>query len=119
MDRADHDELGRHISRDDVCSDNARFLRPEVSAGSCRSRFFPGNDLLLEPVVSGGATCARDRRVYDSSARERCHRRPTLRRVAESEWNVRARWVAMAVFGRGTSCGVAWGDCAGLSHGSA
>src|SRR6266480_1301598 len=91
MDRADHDELGRNLCGHDVCPDDADLLRPEVSAGSCRSRFFPGNDLLLEPVVSGGATCARDRRVYDSSARARCHLRPTLRRVAESEWNVRAR----------------------------
>jgi hypothetical protein len=68
-DRADHDELGRHLSRDGVRSDNARVLFPEISAGSRGSRFSPGDDLLLEPVVSGGATRARDRSVYGQRSR--------------------------------------------------
>ena len=113
MDRADHDELGRHISRDDVCSDNARFLRPEISAGSRGSRFFSRDDLLLEPVVSGGATCARDRSVYDSCSGKRRHRRPTFGRTPQPEWSLRARRMAVAVSDRGTARDFTWRDRAG------
>ena len=99
LDLTNHDQLGRHLDGDDVCSDRAHFLCVAVSARRCGGGFLSRCGLLLESLVSGGTTRARNLGIHDSCSGERRYRRPAVRRAFNPEWIVRACWMAVAFFG--------------------